>query len=609
MKRSFFQPIILTLLITISLFANILAQDKWLELQTKNFKVVGNVSETELNTVANRLENFHHFFGQNFLNADIETPFQTDVIVFKDESGLKIDRPSFVTADSANYAVLSLKKPETFQTFQSGYARFLLENNIGRNLLPAWLFEGLAEYFQASQVEKNIKILRQNQLIPVEVLLETDHFSLSSQPLERKQIFRAESWALLRFLLKNETGLEQVEKFIELKRLGIENRNALAQVFQTNAAKIKEEFPKFLETNNFETKPAENLWVETGWQTTQISESKWLAVQADFLFYANRWRDAENLVEKSLKLEPNQTLALTVLALIKAHGFYYDKAEKLAEKAIEIEPDNFQNYFRYALVMSKRGMTEYGFVSGYNASLANQMRESLERAIELNPSFTESYALLAFVNFIRNEFLDESIGLIQKALKAASGSHKYQIRLAELNLRKEKFGEARRLVLQVLQNTENAGVKLYAQNTIQRIDATEYQLERIRREKAKYVNDDIVTDRPLSEEEIRKLREKATNDQIRAILRRPNVDEKRVFGTLTKIECGKNKVNFLVKTPTGFQRFHSNSLDGIILLSLVEEMSDYRLNCGNPVRENNAAIIVKDAGELVSIEFVPRGFK
>jgi tetratricopeptide (TPR) repeat protein len=254
-------------------------------------------------------------------------------------------------------------------------------------------------------------------------------------------------------------------------------------------------------------------------------------------------------------------------------------------------------------------MTEYGFVSGYNADFANQMRESLKRAIELNPNFTASYALLAFVNFVRNESLDESIGLIQSALKIASGNQKYQLRLAELKLRKEKFSEARKLTLQVLQNTENAGVKLYAQNTIQRIDATEYQMERIRNEKAKYVNDDIVTDKPLSEEEIRKLREKATNDQIRAVLRPPNADEKRVFGTLAKIECGKNKVNFVVKTATGLQRFYSNSLDGIILLSLVEEMSDYRLNCGVTVRENNAALIVKNGGEIVSIEFVPKGFK
>jgi hypothetical protein len=65
----------------------------------------------------------------------------------------------------------------------------------------------------------------------------------------------------------------------------------------------------------------------------------------------------------------------------------------------------------------------------------------------------------------------------------------------------------------------------------------------------------------------------------------------------------------VVKTATGLQRFYSNSLDGIILLSLVEEMSDYRLNCGVTVRENNAAMIVKNGGEIISIEFVPTGFK
>jgi hypothetical protein len=48
-------------------------------------------------------------------------------------------------------------------------------------------------------------------------------------------------------------------------------------------------------------------------------------------------------------------------------------------------------------------MSEFGFVSEYSTEIADKMRASLLRAIELNPSFAESYSLYAFVNMVRNE--------------------------------------------------------------------------------------------------------------------------------------------------------------------------------------------------------------
>jgi tetratricopeptide (TPR) repeat protein len=626
MKRSVFQSTIFFLLINLALTFVVLGQTNRLSLSTRNFDLAGEVSENELKSVALKLETFQQAFRQIFPKINIETPFATKVIVFRDESALnfsKISNQDFLPANDANYTVLAINDPQSFEDFYQNYAKFLLENNVGRNNLPAWLFEGLAEYFQTLKIRegqisefaislKNVNTLQTNRQIPIDVLLETDHFTLRNQAEDRRQIFRAAAWAWLRYLLKDEPDLAKVGKFIALKKQGIEDKQALWEAFQINPGKIKEEFPKFLEANNFTVQPIqipEKISVEIFPQTVQISESKWLAIEADFLYYAGRYKESETLIEKSLKLDPNQSLALTTSSLIKAAGFYYDEAEQLAEKAIENEPDNFLNHYRFALALGKRGMTEFGFVSGYNTGLANQMREEGKLSIALNPNFIPSYALLAFVNAVRNEALDESIVLINEALKIAPGNQQYQIRLAELNLRKEKFSEARKLALDVIQTTESNGVKLYAQNTIQRIDATEFQLEQIRTKNAKFENNEIVTEKPLSDDEIKRLREKATNEQIRAILKRPTLDEKRIFGSLAKIECGNNRVDFLFKTQTGLLKFHSNSLDGVRLLSLVEEMSDYRLNCGGLIRENNASIIFKNAGEIISIEFIPKGFK
>lgn len=605
------------------------AKDVWVEIYSDNFHLTSNVEGVDVRAVAGKLEKMHQVISLSFSKIKIQTPFKTNIAVVKDDSifklksNLKKSNKYFISANDANYGIISMTNSNSTEQVFEGYIKFLLENNIGRNNLPTWLFEGLGEFFKTvvftdeqnfefGMSPENVIILQQNKPIPLNILLETDNFTLQNQDEERKKLFRAQSWALLQFLLKDSDSFVKLQGFIELRQQGIEAKRAMREVFQTGISQFSQDLPKFILQNNF--KPQKGKLADSPtFQTTLITESQWFARLADYFYYAENFVESELYIEKSLKIALNQTLALTTLSLIKAKGFYYDEAEKLAENAVEIEPGNFLNHYRLAVALSRRGMTEFGFVSGYNWTLANRMRESLSQAIELNPNFTESYALLAFINYVRNQQLDESLLLINRALQIAVGNHQYQLRLAELNLRKDKFYEARKITLQVLQNTPFEGVKLYAQNTIQRIDATEYQLDRIRNQKTKYVDDDIVSEKPLSDDEIKKLREKATNEQIKAVLRRPKIDEKRIFGNLRKIECSKNMIDFIIATPTGNLKLQTASIDGINLLSLVAEMSDYRLGCGTIVKENNASIIFKDdstkMGEIISIEFVPKGFK
>lgn len=82
---------------------------------------------------------------------------------------------------------------------------------------------------------------------------------------------------------------------------------------------------------------------------------------------------------------------------------------------------------------------------------------------------------------------------------------------------------------------------------------------------------------------------------------------------MNKIECGKEKIDFVFKTQSGLLRLQSRSFDGVSLISYIEELSDFRLNCGTVNKENFASIIyggaIEKADTLISIEFVPKGFK
>ncbi|MEK7723005.1 MAG: hypothetical protein AAB336_01530 [Acidobacteriota bacterium] len=597
--------------IILLLASPILAKETWLELKTPNFQITGNAEEKELREVAAKFEQFHEVFQKSFTKFQFKIPFPSQIIVAQNGSKYLKPNQKFISADDANYILIS---PESDLTdIFHDYAHFLINNNLGQSKIPAWLNHGLAEYFANRKTTNALLLSQQNNLASLQILFGTDNYTLRNQNEERKSLFNAQSLAFLSFLI-NEKGagkFETIEQFIGLLQQGKSLNEALIFVYQIDSRMIETEFQQFLKQPSLLV--AFGLSIsKQDFQISTLSEAKSLAVLGQFLFYANRPKEAAEILGKSLKIEPNLSLALSTLALLKVKEFYYDEAEDFAEKAIKNEPDNFLNYYRYAVVLSRQGMTEYGFVSGYHPVLAEKMREVLRKAIKLNPSFIESYALLGFVNYVRNEQIPESLELLKKVLEVAPNNQRYLLRRAELNLRKENFVEARRDSLEVLRTAPNESLKLYAQNTIQRIDSTEYQLSRIRNEKTKYVSSDIVTDHPLSEEEIRLLREKAVAEQIRAVLRRPLAEEKRLLATLTKIECGKERIYFVFSTQTGLLRLQSKNFDGISLISFIEGMSDFRLNCGNISRENYASIIFggeQKLDSLISIEFVPKGFK
>ncbi len=598
-----------------SLFAN----ESWFEIDTPHFELVGNVEQKRLKNVASRLEDFHDHFQNSFKKIKFQIPFRSNVIVLKDANSLaKFPARSrnFVSADDANYILIYADSDQDLSQIFNEHSKFLMRNNLGNRSIPAWLNEGIAEYF-SNAFAKNVLLTQPNNLIPVSNLLETDYYTLESQNPERKSIFVSESLAFLNFLI-NRNGsrnFEKIERFIQQLRIGRDYREALTTIFGLRFSTIDAEFGEFAKLQEAYVSSESLRNVAIDFRADSINESQGFAHLASYFYYVNRMKEAMQAIEKSLQIEPDNSLANSTLALIKAQEFYYEEAELLAENALQNEPNDYLNHFRYAKVLSRQGMTEYGFVSGYDRSLAAKMRTALLKSIELNSAFTESYALLAFVNYVRNEEIDNSLKLIKKALEIAPENQQYLLREAELNLRKENFTEARKSSLDVFRYTASERVRLYAQNTIQRIDTTEFQLDRIRNEKTKYVNDDIVTDKPLSDDEIKKLREKATAEQIRAVLRRPKSMETRVLGNLTKIECGKDKIDVFVKTDEGIIKLQAKSFDSVSLISFIEEMSYFKLNCGRISHENNASVIFengsdsKSAGNIISVEFVPKGFK
>ncbi|HEV8158602.1 MAG TPA: DUF1570 domain-containing protein, partial [Pyrinomonadaceae bacterium] len=407
------------------------AKDEWVKIRSKNFQLVGNAAEKDIRRVAVKLEQFRETFRQLFTKVNFSSPVPTNVIVFKNDKSFRDFKPVgddgkrtdwvagyFLGGEDINYIVLSTEgeKSLTYRTIFHEYVHYLVDNDIGRSNVPPWFNEGLAEYYEMFEIENDQKVtlgalnqnhlllLQQNKLIPFETFFNVDNYSLQRQGHNSAGLFYAQAWALMHFLMQGNNGArsQQLNKFTVLVLNGKTPKEAFTEAFQTDYATMERELKKYVEQRNFRINIAtfkEKLSFDGEMQSVPVTESEAKAVLGDLLYHSDRFTEAAALLEEALKLDADSSLANVSLGLVKMRQNKFEEAKKYLEKAVKLDDKNYLAHYQYAYVLSREGMTEYGFASGYEVEQTRKMRESLKKAIALNPNFAESYNLYAFISY------------------------------------------------------------------------------------------------------------------------------------------------------------------------------------------------------------------
>jgi tetratricopeptide (TPR) repeat protein len=645
-QRKIFFTLAMVLLVLLFSNAEAFGKDEWLSVRSKNFNLIGNASEKDIQAVASRLEQFREVFRRIFDKVNFNSPVPTTVIVFKDAASYNPYKPLkkdgqtdkaiagyFLAADDANFITLSMEgeTSEAFETIFHEYTHFWVDNNIGKSNVPPWFNEGLAEYYQTLKIEndqkvvlgapqkRHLELLSQNKLIPFDAFFNTDNYTLAQQGEDGAGLFYAQAWALMHYLQHGEGGARkpQMYKFLDLVMSGRAPREAFSEAFQTDYASMERELKKYIEQNNYyvsEINFKNRLTFDLEMQTKPLSEAEAKTYLGELLFYFDRLSEAETHFLQDFLLNPNSSRANLNLGKIRAKQGKMDEFARFLAKSIELNPNDFLAHYHYARALSRQGMSEFGFVSEYPTATANKMRESLKKAIALNPNFAQSYELYAFVSVVRNENIDEAIQYLNRALKIAPGNQQYLIRMAELLMWKEDFTNARKIAQKVAKTASEPELKVYAENALERIldyEGQMYSARNPRRHRAE------ISDRVLTEEELRILRERGLIESLNMMVAKPQKGEKRILGSVTKIECQPQVIYFTVKAENQVFQLKSDTFETVNLTAYSKEMGNAKFGCGE-LKQQNLAVIVyrqsnknesKIAGELKSIEFVPANFK
>lgn len=631
------------------------AKDNWTNVRSKNFFLIGNASEKEIRQVATKLEQFREMFRLLFPRAKFNTPVQTNVVVFKSGSSYKPFKPRradgkidewiagyFQPGEDVNYITLSTEgeMKDVYGTIFHEYVHSMLNTNFGRSTVPPWFNEGLAEYYQTFDIKEDQKVilgdiqsghlqlLQQSKLIPLKTFFEIDNYSLHQNGNHSRSIFYAQAWALTHYLIQANKGVnaDAMSKFLNLVMNKTEPEKAFQQAFQTDYATMEKALKKYVEQRTYMTTVVtfkNKLTFDTEMTSVPLSESEANAYLGDLLYHTHEYADAETYLQKALASDANSSLANTSLGLVKMRQKKYDEAKKYLEKAVASDRKNHLAHYNYAYILSRESMDEFGYVTGFPPETTGKMRESLQKAIEIKPDFTESYRLLAFINIVNNENLDESLAALKKGLALQPGKQEYSLLIAQIYARQEKYAEAKEIVEKIVKTAAEAEMRSSAQNVLNIINQHEASRAAFEKQKKEYEEKGmrpptlIKSDSSVSEEELAKMNEENEINSLNRMIGKPKADERQIVGRIEKILCAKGEINYTVKTDTESFLLTSKDFNELNLTAMTKEAENLSVGCDTQMQNiltvityrPNTDAKAKSRGKLLSLFFVPKHFK
>ena len=610
-------------------------ENGWARVRSKNFVVSGAVSESVLRRVDWQFENLHGDLQRVFPQTDLTAVMPTQIVAFGSNAELTAicgdgrNAGFLVTGEAVNYIALSDESADSSTVFHD-YARFVINQKVGRAVVPVWLNEGLAQDFADSQTDaaaaaKNLRLLQTEKWIPLEKLTAKSYYAWGSEGDDNAALFAAESWWLVYHLPQNriaefvqslQAGISQAEAFktafgadlaqIEksLRDVGIANSNQNSNQKRARSKRVFGEgehtyFVRVSDVNlsklEFEVEP-------------NLSPAEVLVYKADLLRLSNRSDAARTMLEAALKSDEKSWRAHAVLGLTLARQNRFDEAVGHLTRAVELEPDNFLAHYYRAFAASLEAMDASGFVRNYAAPKADLMRHELNKTIELQPNFACAYALRAFVNFTNRKDFDNAIADLDKARKLEAGDEQFALQQAQIFLQQADFERLRQAARPIFATAEDVKTRSQAQLLLYNADTYEAQLKALddpNRRGLTFPKDGDIYFPP----------DELINQSIIEALRRLRVGEQRAFGFLDEIQCTDDGVTFAVRAVNANQqtfKFRAAEFQKVTFIAFTKQ-ANRQIVCGKRAEPDLVVATYRPIdnakndfnGELVALEFVP----
>ena len=472
--------------------------ETWVEVRSPHFTVLSNAGEHEGRLTAQQFEEIRAMFEQRYptLRADWGKP--TVIFALKNEDSLKLFLPGYGKDQNAmrlsglyrlaydrNYALVRTDVrgtgPFPYHALYHEYTHAHFRLNYRG--LPLWLNEGIAEFYGNTVIEgKDVKIggvdeaqlrlLRENPLIPVPTLVSIDSSSPLYNTRDHSGIFYTESWAIVHYFMlsadvsdknilnKYLANLHDSDDPIEAANKSFGDLNALAEKLEAYAHQTKfgyERVPLALKISDKDF-TARNLPLAEG-----------LLAQAGYLLRGSHLPEGLEVLHQVATIDPSTRGYHTELGYYHVQNGDYQKAMKEFELALAADPKDLSAHLYLATALYRE--------FGYTEETTPEIRRHLETVVALNPDFAPAYAFLS-VAYIQKPAQEDqrAFDAASRAVRLEPGNLSYYIDVGMVLLADGKFAEARKLADQAKKTAFTARDRMIVASFTKRVDAKAKQL-------------------------------------------------------------------------------------------------------------------------------------
>ena len=433
-----------------------LALRDWVRVDTPHFVVYGPTGERQTRAIASEFERFREAIGRVMPVAVDDASVPTVVVVFEDERSFAPFVPRFngkpiqvdgyfQGTETDNLIALSLaKRQSALRIVFHEYTHLVISGMT----LPAWVNEGLAEYYSTFEmradarggisgrpIPSHFQMLFERPLLKIDELLGVERDSPLYNEGDRRSVFYAQSWGLVHMLMSGDRDRYQsFTRYLKLTAEGTPSRDAWRQTFGDFDAvtELKSYIRRFSMTGfsySFdEIKPAP--------MTSSTPSAAEVDTVMAMLLRRIDSAEASSRLEKIAASKPAPPLAFAVSGLMQTES-RPEAAERMLLEATRDNADWLAQYYAAAgLAQLVSGSTLESERPRITAA-----RAALKVVMSAKPGLAHAHALMAFVSEP-----EESIASAAKARAMAPGRPDYVYLEAQARANGGQYVRARELL-------------------------------------------------------------------------------------------------------------------------------------------------------------------
>jgi len=469
---------------------------QWVEIRSPHFVVISDTNEKQARKIAGQFERMRDLFRKVLPQTGGDASLPITVMALKDRKSFQSIEPAaylgkgkldlaglFLRTTDRNYILLRLdtEGPHPYSTVYHEYTHFILRK---AEWLPLWLNEGLAQFYQNTDIdEKGVRLgepsandilfLRENRLIPLPTLFAVDHNSPYYHEEDKGSVFYSESWALTHFIEISdfEHKTTRLQDYVNLVGKKVDPVVAARQAFG-DLTQFQKALDSYVSSGNYQQFVTKSTFTsdDASFQAVPITLSDANAVRADILANNERQPEARALLASVLADDPKNALAHETMGSLAFRDHDIAAAKKWYGEAIQLNSQSYMANINFAIFSLMDRDT------GNDALIESSLRQ----AIKLEPGLAPAYDALAHFYAERRKNLDEAHMLSLQAVQIEPEEVRYRINAAMVAMAQQNPDNALTILREALKIAKTDSDVFNVSQQIRQIQQYQDQLESAR---------------------------------------------------------------------------------------------------------------------------------